>query len=387
LKIAITGIRGIPARYGGFETCAEETAVRFAREHEVIVYCRRHNSDHADSKFKGVNLIKLRSIHSKHFDTLSHTFLSILKIIADPGIQIVHVYNAVNSIFIPILRAFGKKVVVSVDGLEWKRRKWGKLARAFHKVSERICTRTADKIIADSTVVRDYYAREYNVKTEYIPYGGQVDSDADPGQLSEYGLTPRRYFLFVGRLVPEKGVHNLIAAYNKTDINMPLVIVGDDSSHEKYQKSLKEMATDRVRFLGFVYGRGYQAINKFPYVYVTSSMLEGTSPALVSAMGAGNCVLVNGIEENLATIGDAGLWYSENNTAELAEKLTILANNPAKVEEYRQKAYRHGQDNYNWDSIADQYISLFKNLLGEPESADHRCMEVSEGKRTLESIS
>ncbi len=386
MKIAITGIRGIPANYGGFETCAEETATRFAVSHDVTVFCRKHNSTYPEKVYRGVTLVRLPSINNKHLDTLSHTFLSILRIISDPKIRVVHLYNAANSIYIPLMKIFGKKVVVSVDGLEWKREKWGLAARMFHRISERICVLAADKIIADSRVVRDYYVRKYNVEPEYIPYGPQVDQYSDPALLEKYGLKSRGYFLFVGRLVPEKGVHNLIAGYNKANINIPLVIVGDDSSQKEYIKSLRKIADDRVRFLGFVYGRDYQAINRFPYVYVTSSMLEGTSPALISAMGAGNCVLVNGIEENRAAIGDAGFWYSENSVDELSGRLKTLADNPGLVEEYRQRALLHVKSNYNWDNIADQYISIFSELIGISKPSDDPVIGIPESERELEPV-
>lgn len=365
MKIAITGIRGIPANYGGFETCAEETAIRFAREHDVTVYCRKHNTDLNQQVFKGVRLARHGSINTKHFDTISHTFLSAIKIAADRDIQIVHLYNAVNSIFIPLLKAAGKKVIVSVDGIEWKRQKWGPLAKLAHKLSERICGIAADSIIADSRVVQDYYRERLGITTEYIPYGAQIDPEIGPEKLEIFGLTERGYLLFVGRLVPEKGVHNLLAAYKKAEIDLPLVIVGDDSNNVEYKKSLRESAGGKVLFPGYVYGDDYQVLNKYSYAYVSASMLEGTSPALVSAMGAGNCVLVNGIDENLATIGDAGISFNKNDYDDLAAKLKLIARNPDLVEQYRRKALEHVAANFDWDSVSNQYLSLFRRLIGE----------------------
>ena len=372
MKIAIIGIRGIPARYGGFETCAEETAIRFARNHEVTVYCRKHNADEHRSDYLGVNLIVKESIQTKQLDTLSHTFLSCLDVIRDPEIEIVHLYNVANAIYIPLLKACGKKVVVSVDGLEWKRLKWGPLARIFYRISEYIGAKTADAIIADSNVVKKYYEDKFRIRPVYIPYGAHIDEDTDESVLPKYNLKPREYLLFVGRLVPEKGVHNLIAAYNKAKPGIPLVIIGDDDNHIEYIESLKESTRENIRFLGFVYGEDYQALNKFPYAYVTASQIEGTSPALVSAMSAGNCVLANGIQENRETCGDAGIYFQENNIDDLAAKITAIIDNRKLVEEFRQKAYHHARSNFDWEAVTDKYLNLFADLLGTNNSEINR---------------
>ncbi len=364
MKIAITGIRGIPANYGGFETCAEQTAVRFARQHDVFVYCRVHNCTYDSDSYLGVSLVKLGSINKKGIDTLSHTFRCVLDIICRKDIEIVHLYNAANAIFIPILKIAGKKVVISVDGIEWKRQKWGNIAKAFYKLSEFICTKTADSIICDSRTVQKYYRDKFKCPTEYIPYGAEINHDISSASLEKFGLKPREYLLFIGRLVPEKGVHNLISAYNQLRPRLPLIIIGDAPEQPEYVASLKKAAGDNIRFLGYVYGDDYQALNRYPYLYLTASMLEGTSPALVAAMGAGNCVLVNGIPENLETIGQAGFAAKENDISDFAAKLKFLIDNPAIVEQYRVLAFRRVNETYNWDKISDSYLNLFNSILG-----------------------
>jgi glycosyltransferase involved in cell wall biosynthesis len=369
VKIAITGIRGIPANYGGFETCAEQTAVRFARQHDVYVYCRNHNCVFDSDNYIGVRLIKLGSINKKGIDTLSHTFRCVLDIIRRKDIEIVHLYNAANAIFIPILKIAGKKVVISVDGIEWKRQKWGKIAKAFYKLSEFICTKAAESIICDSRTVQKYYRDKFKCPTEYIPYGAEINHDISSASLEKFGLKPREYLLFIGRLVPEKGVHNLITAYNRLKPGIPLIIVGDAPEQPEYVASLKKMANNNISFLGFVYGDDYQALNRFPFLYVTASMLEGTSPALVAAMGAGNCVLVNGIPENLETIGRAGFAARENDLDDFTGKLKYLIDNPKEVERFRQLALGHVQATYNWDLISETYLHLFETILGRKDDS------------------
>ncbi|MBD3169552.1 MAG: glycosyltransferase [candidate division Zixibacteria bacterium] len=367
MKIAIMGVRGIPAKGGGFETCAEQTAVRFAENHEVYVYCRKHKSNWKENTYKGVNLVKLGSLNTKHFDTLSHTLFSIVHLLFYTDIKVVHLYNSANAIFLPLLKIFGIKTAVSVDGLEWKRLKWNWMVRVYLRIAEWLCVIFADAIIADSSIVQNYYSKRYYKTPVYIPYGSQNDIMADSGLLAKFNLQPKRYFYFVGRLVPEKGVDKLISAYKKVKTDIPLVIIGGDPDHQEYITGLKDMADERVKFLGFVYGDEYHAINNNAYAYVTASMLEGTSPALVAAMGAGNCVLVNGIPENRETIADAGFHFRENDFDDLTNKMQILADNPELVEEYGNRAFLRVMTTYNWDSIADQYINLFRSLL-EPEA-------------------
>jgi glycosyltransferase involved in cell wall biosynthesis len=360
IKIAIIGMRGIPANYGGFETCAEETAVRLVKDFDVFVFCRKHINQFPGDVYKGVRLIKLPSIRTKSLDTMTHTLLCVLYLTFTPSIKIVHLYNAANAIFLPWLRLFGKKVYVSVDGLEWRRTKWGRLARTYYKFTATfLSAKFANKVIADSRVVEKYYWDQFKLKTVYIPYGANIDSSLDESVLAKYGLAKRRYLFFVGRLVPEKGVHHLIDAYNQLKTDMPLVIIGDDVAYRDYVAELKAGASANVKFLGYLYGREYQAISAFPYFYVSASQLEGTSPSLVTAMAFGNCVLVNGIEENKETIGEAGLVFAENNWADLQNRMQELIDNPQIVASFREKAAAHARDHYDWDAIARKYQALF----------------------------
>lgn len=362
-KVAIIGIRGIPANYGGFETCAEKTAERFVKRFDVYVFCRKHNCQFEGYTYKGIQLIKLPSLNFKALDTLSHTFLCVLYLLFKASIKIVHLYNTANAIYIPLLRLFGKKVLVSVDGLEWKRPKWGKLAQTHYRMSEFLCSKAANVVIADSNVIKKYYKNKFNIDAEYISYGAD---DMEPGTeslLKKYGLQARQYFLFVGRLVPDKGVHNLINAYNQLQTDKELVIIGGDTVQLDYIEKLKKMANERVKFLGFVYGKDYATLNKYPFCYVSASLIEGTSPALINAMGAGNCVLVNGNQENIETLGNTGLYYKENDIYDLVKQMEMLINNPKMIEEIGQKCRERVENVYNWEKVAQKYMNIFRILL------------------------
>ncbi|RMF93255.1 MAG: glycosyltransferase [Candidatus Schekmanbacteria bacterium] len=364
LKIYITGINGIPARHGGFETCVDNVAIRHAEKGlDVVVYCRRRNIKLKDKYYKGVRLVKLPSLGHKSLETLSHTFLSVIHMFFRRK-DIVHIYGVGNAIFILFLKLIGTKVVVSADSFDWERDKWGKFAKWFLFNSAKLATKISDAIIVDSKSVQKYYREKFNVETVYIPYGADIGRKADKKVLEKYGLKENDYILFVGRLIPEKGVHNLIEAFVKLKTSKKLAIIGGDWFTTDYIKLLKEKAKNsNVSFLGFVYGDECRAIYSGAYLYVQPSLVDGTSPALLTAMGTGNCVLVNSIPENLETIGNAGLSYEKNDVDSLRNKLSELLENEELVKEYRRKSLERIRKVYSWDRVADSIIEVYKDTL------------------------
>jgi glycosyltransferase involved in cell wall biosynthesis len=365
LRIAIIGTRGIPARYGGFETCVDEVATRLVElGHEVWVYCRKGNYAYDGSDYKGVKLVVLPTLRMKSLDTITHSALSTLHLMRSRW-DVVHIYGLGNAIYLVVLKLLGLRTVISVDGLEWNRKKWGWFARFWFKFSEFVVRRFADSIIADSNVIRGYYRETHGVGAEYIPYGAYIDSLNGNEHLAESTLASRGYVLFVGRLIPEKGVHFLINAFRDVRTDKKLVIVGDDPYHKEYVDSLKRSGDGRVVFMGYVYGDRYSDLCKHAYLYVQPSELEGTSPALLAAMGYGCCVLVNGIDENRETIADAGLVYARNDVVDFSRKLQYLVDNPAVVEDYRRRAIARVQAHYNWDTIAGDMERLYMGISGK----------------------
>lgn len=365
--IAVIGIRGIPARYGGLETCAEHTTGYWTNKKlNVLVYCRKSHYNDRPPALGKVRLKYTHSVPCASFDTLSHTFVSIIDLLlTERHIKLVHLYNTGNAIFLPLLKLFGKKVVMSSDGLEWKREKWGMMAKVAHKIGERMAVRFADQIIVDNDEVRKYYLRKYSAKTSLIAYGAKIirkDERRSRELLERYGLEARRYFIFIGRLVPEKGVQELIEAYSRLDTRYPLVIIGDDVNKTAYRNELWSRQSERVRFLGFVYGDEYEQLLVNALIYVSASKLEGTSPSLLAAMGARVCSLVNGIQENQATAGDGSCLFEENNFDDLRSKWQRLINDAALIEAVADKGYRHVQKHYQWDAISEQYLSVFGRI-------------------------
>jgi glycosyltransferase involved in cell wall biosynthesis len=367
LKIAIIGTRGIPARYGGFETCVDEVSTRLVeRGHSVSVYCRKGNYNYTNDHYRGVNLVVLPTIRLKSMDTITHSGLSAIHLLFSRW-DVVHIYGLGNAIYLVLLKLLGLNTVISVDGLEWNRKKWGAFARLWFRFSEFIVKKYADRVIADSGVIKKYYKEKHDINAEYIPYGAYVE-DAGSNGFHEEALEREKYVLFVGRLAPEKGVHFLIKAFKNVKTDMKLVIVGDDPYNRKYVESLKRNDDDRIMFLGYVYGDRYASLCQNAYVYVQPSELEGTSPALLAAMGYGCCVLVNGIDENIETIGDAGIFYKKNVVEELARNLQYLTENPEVVAQYRLKAADRVKSHYNWDSISESVEELFMSISGKGEA-------------------
>lgn len=362
MKIAILGTRGIPANYGGFETFAEQLGTRLAaRGHEVTVYGRKHYSTTSAPTHNGVNLVILPTIRHKYFDTVIHTFLSVIHA-APRGYDIILICNAANSIFAFIPRLFGTPTLVNVDGLERKRKKWNWIGRTYYLVSEWLSTFLPTAIVTDAQVIQDYYATRYKKESEMIAYGAEVARRAAPERLLRFGLTPNQYVLYVSRLEPENNAHLVIEAYSRVKTDLPLVIVGGAPYAEEYIARLKSTKDPRVKFPGFVFGEDYRALQQNAYCYVHATEVGGTHPALIEAMGAGNCALTLDTPENLEVIGDAGIVYKS--AEDLARCLQYVINDPTMIGEYRRRAMSRVIQFYNWEQITDQYEELLARLAG-----------------------
>ena len=365
MKIAILGTRGIPANYGGFETFAEQLGTRLAaRDHEVTVYGRKHYSTSNDRFYKGVELVILPTIRHKYFDTVAHTFLSVLHAVPRKYDAIL-ICNAANSIFAFIPRLFGTPTLVNVDGLERKRRKWNWAGKSYYRLSEWLSTFLPSAIVTDAQVIQDYYATKYGVQSAMIAYGAEVARRSAPEKLIRYGLEPEKYALYVSRLEPENNAHLVIEAYQSVATEMPLVIVGGAPYAQDYITRLKSTGDPRVRFLGFVFGDDYRALQQNAFCYIHATEVGGTHPALIEAMGAGNCALALKTPENIEVVGDAGIIY--DSAVSLAEKLRLLIDDPSLIVEYRRRSMARVMQRYNWEQITDQYEELLAQL-GDTEA-------------------
>jgi glycosyltransferase involved in cell wall biosynthesis len=370
MRIAILGTRGIPASYGGFETFAEHLARRLVqRGHHVTVYCRAHYVSPRQLEYHGVKLKVLPTIRHKYFDTVVHTFLSALHAI--PGrFDAALICNCANAPFSPILRLTGTPVAINVDGLEHKRKKWGSLARRYYRFAEYLSTLLPNEIVTDAQVIQDYYLARHNAASTMIAYGSEVERRPDREAVRKWRVEPNRYVLYVSRLEPENNAHLVIEAFKKVRTAYRLLIVGDAPYAEQYISSLKAQARGdkRIIFTGFVFGQDYRALQQNAYCYVHATEVGGTHPALLEAMGYGNCVLTLATPENMEVVGDAGVPYIDE--FDLTEKLQRVLRDGSLVQAYRNRAQQRIQTNYDWDGVVDQYEQLFRRMSGEVVPAE-----------------
>jgi glycosyltransferase involved in cell wall biosynthesis len=362
MKITYLGIRGIPAHYGGFETCVDVTArLLAAAGHQVTVFCRTQHFEDRPEWFAGVHLRYAHRFGPPAFHTIGHTLRS-ARAMRGEAIDVVHVYGVGNAPALPFLGRPGRKIVLSVDAQDWARDKWGVAARNYLLLSARLAGRLADRVVVDSRAIGDLYQARFGIPTSYIAYGADTVPAGEQGWLEKFDLHPGQYHLFVGRLTPEKRPHHLIKAYRQVRSPMPLIIVGDNPYNDDYVNQLKNLADDRVRFVGTVYDQGFHQLCHHCYLYLTASAIEGTSPALLQAMGQGAAVLVNGIPANRETIGNAGFAYQEGDLADLSRRWQELVDNPGRVQAIRPAAVRRIQEHYTWEKIAADLETLYRSI-------------------------
>jgi glycosyltransferase involved in cell wall biosynthesis len=366
------GTRGIPANYGGFETFAEELCARLAeRGHDVTVYCRQAQYDEPLPTYRGVRRVVLPGIHTKALDTLSHTFVATLHLLAHRA-DIAYYCNCANAWFMALPRLFGIRTLLNTDGLEWERAKWGPAAKTFYRISEHAASWFPHMLVSDSRVIQRYYREHFGCESEFVPYGAdQLERGRDAGLVRALGVEPGEYFLYVSRLEPENNAHLLVEAFERVKTDKRLLVVGSAPFADAYIRRLHATTDPRILFPGGLYGETYKALQANAYAYVNAMEVGGTHPAILEAMGAGNAVLVSDIEYNAEAVGEAGLTFRNKDAADLREKLQWLADRPEEVARFGRNARARVSERYDWERVTDQYEQLFAALAagGAPEAA------------------
>jgi glycosyltransferase involved in cell wall biosynthesis len=366
LSVALIGSRGIPASYGGYETLMEELAVRLVeRGFAVTVYCRSHSTPRTLTTYRGARLVVLPTIRTKYLDTPVHTFLSCLHAAREP-FDAVLVVNSANALFLPLLELGGAPVALHVDGIEKRRAKWGPFGRFVYALSERLACVLPDVLVTDAEVIRRHYLDRYGAESTAIAYG--VDPrpvDALPGGiLQKLGLTSRRFFLYVSRFEPENNPHRVAEAYRLAGGDLPLVMVGGAPYAGSFIASFTRGADPRVLFPGAIYGEGYRELLSHALAYIHATEVGGTHPALVEAMGYGNCILVNDTPENREVAGDVGLYFQAAEPATLAARIEQVRTDAGLAAERGRQAAARAARLYSWEVVTGQYAGLFERLAG-----------------------
>ncbi len=363
MRIAILGTRGVPANYGGFETFAEQLGKRLvARGHEVTVYGRDTSVPRNIKTYHGMRIVRLPAPRSKYFETVIHTLFAAIHALRQ-HYDIVYVCNSANVPAVMLLRVFKRRIVLNVDGLEWKRRKWSPIGRAYYRLCAWTAARLPVYVVTDALVIQQYYKEAYGRHTDYFPYGTELDQVPDDGTLTRLGLEAGKYVLYVSRLEPENNAHVLLQAYARTATDLPLAMVGDAPYSTEYIASLHETTDRRVRFLGAIYGTGYKILRSHAAAYVQATEVGGTHPALVEAMGFGNTILANDVPEHREALGDAGLYY--RGPAELAVQLQKVLDDRSLAGDLGHRARERARRLFGWDAITDSYETWMQDLCEE----------------------
>lgn len=364
MRIALVGTRGIPARYGGFETFAEEISVRLAeRGHEVTVYCREK---YPRREYRGVRLRYLPTIRHKYFDTVAHTGLSTLDLLFR-NFDVALYCNAANAVFTLLPRLRGVPAALNVDGVERYRRKWNRIAKTWYFVSEWMATWCCSAIVTDAEKIREYYLKRYRKESSFIPYGADTGKVERTDTIRALGLEPGKYVLYVSRMEPENNALLVRQAFERLRTDFKLALVGDAPYAAGYIRLVKDTRDPRIVIPGAIYGDAYHQLQSHSAVYVQATEVGGTHPALIEAMGRGALVLYLNTPESAEVASDAGVAF-EGATAvaienDLTEKLQWAVNMADQERAaWGCRAMRRIEKLYSWNVVTDAYENLFLRL-------------------------
>jgi glycosyltransferase involved in cell wall biosynthesis len=370
MKIAMIGLRGIPAKTGGVENTIENLAPRLVKLGcDVTVYCRKQYCPERPKTFKGVKLKYLPTIDTKNTEVLSHSMFSTINALFK-DYDLVHYHAMGNGLFSIIPRLKNKKTVVTLHGLDWEREKWGIVAKTFLKISQRAICKFPNKVISVSKKIKDYYKVNFNKDIEFIPNGVDIVKKKKINQLKRFKLEEDNYILFLSRLVPEKEIHTLINSFKKVHTTQKLVIAGDATHTVTYLKQIKELAKDdkRIIFTGPLYGIDkIEAFSNCSF-FVLPSTIEGMPIVLLEAMSFGKCPLVSNINENLAVIEDNGFSFKVKDEKDLQRMLEYMLLHNLEVKKKGIACKKIVQKYYSWDKIAKQTLKVYEDALNGKKS-------------------
>ena len=369
LHIAMFGHKRIPGREGGVEIVVEELSSRIVRMgHAVTCYNRvGHHVSGAgyDEKigkdYQGVRLKRAFTLGRGGLAAVTSSASAAL-LTALGHYDVVHIHAEGPAFMCWLPKLCGKRVVVTVHGLDWARAKWGRFASWYIRSGEKSAVKYADEIIVLSRNVQNYFMQNYGRDTVYIPNGVTIPEKREPERISrQFGLEKDGYVLFLGRLVPEKGVHYLIQAWKKVKTDKKLVITGGSSDTADYMEKLRQMAGENVLFTGFQQGRVLEELYSSACIYVLPSDLEGMPLSLLEAMSYGNCCLVSDIPELTEVVEDQAAVFRKGDVKDLAAHLQILLDHPEQIEKYREGAAAYVEARYSWEEMTERTLQVYRS--------------------------
>lgn len=363
MKIAMFGHKQIPSRAGGVEIVVGELSKRMARlGHDVTCY-NRGGQGETCAQYAGVRLKTVLTIDKKGLAAVTSSFFAALAV-AFSRAQVCHIHAEGPAFMSFLPKMFGKRVIVTVHGLDWQREKWKSgFGSKYIRWGEKMAVRFADEIIVLSEGVQQYFRDTYGRETVFIPNGVTKPELREAQEMTaQYGLAKDDYILYLGRLVPEKGVHDLIEAFTQLKTDKRLVIAGGSSDTDAYVSSLKKQAEgdNRILFTGFVQGKLLEELYSNAYLYVLPSHLEGMPLSLLEAMSYGNCCVTSDIEECASVTEEYGLTFQKGDADALKAVLQMLCNHPETVRNYQKASVDYITNKYNWDDVTTRTLELYQ---------------------------
>ncbi len=369
LRVAFIGGRGMVSKYSGIETYYEEVGKRLAENgHDVTVYCRSYFTP-ALPKYQGMRLVRLPTFRSKHTETFVHTLLSTIHVMFS-GCDVVHYHAQGPALFSFFPRLVGKKTIVTVQGQDWQRKKWGRFASFTLRLGELASARLPNRTMVVSQTLQQHYQAAYGVQAKYVPNGSMIRTRVAPSQIPEWGLKPDSYILFLGRFSPEKNCHLLIEAYETLDTPAKLVLAGGSSYTSAYVDELRKHQSEHVVFLDWVHGAALDELLTNAALFVLPSDLEGLSLALLDAMGAAVCVLTSDIPENREVVAGTGFTFLPGDATDLARVLRLLLSDAPTRKISGRNAQARVREHYLWPAIATEIGNSYAELTDRAGALD-----------------
>jgi len=367
LKIAaFGGFRTIPPKPGGAgsDKFAFELYPRIVQQgHELIAYTRIYpgDSETQTDNYEGIKLKAFRTVNKAGFDTLVHSCKCTFHIIFKNTAKYVHLHSGANSLWAIPLRLAGKKVVVTQFAMDWKRDKWPWYAKMFYLFSNFLTARIPNQVVFDNVFTKEYFEKKYKKTFSFIPYGSEVPAPPENKNiLKKIGVESGEYFLFVGRFIPDKGIHLLVEAFQKVKTDKKLVLVGGSPNPSPYEEKVKAVDDDRIIFPGYVYGDDTNILMKNAYTYVQPSLIEGLSPVILTVMGLGAPLLCSDIKENLFIVKENATTFKSGDADSLAKAIESVLENTDEIGVKAVDGQRDINDRFNWGIIAQDYVKMFE---------------------------
>ena len=368
MRIASFGFRSLPPAEGsaGADKFALEFLPRLAaRGYKVTGYNRLNpGQKKGKASFEGVNIVYLKTINKSGIDSIIHSFKVCWHIITRNTADIVHIQGN-NALFALILKIFGKKIILSIDGgPEWERPKWNYIMGKLVLANAYVAVWTSRYIAIDNVFTKELFEKKFKRKFEFISFGSEIKDTNETDILQRLGLEKNEYFLFVGRFIPDKGLQYLIPAFEKLTTEKKLVLVGGSPNPSEFEITLKKTNDSRIIFAGFIYGDDTVTLMKQAYAYVQPSDIEGLSPVMLSVMGLGTPLICSDIKENKYIAHQDALLFKKSDIASLLSALEMSLSDRCGHLKLAEKAKTRILKEYSWETITDQYIELFNKTAG-----------------------